>query len=239
MVRCPGQDQRNWKPGDIFEVKCSGCGGAIEFFKDEPKLQCKACGQTVSNPKIDLGCAKWCRQAEQCLGSDDGQPLTIMQERLIDEMKNVFGGDQKRIDHALAVLRYAEQIHAAEGGDPLVVKAAAILHDIGILQAEQKYGSSAAKYQEVEGPGIAKDIMQKHGMAGELIEHVGRIIGNHHSAKDIDTTEFRIVWDADWLVNFPNHCGELAGEKIRATIATVFKTDKGKEIAVELYGGKA
>ena len=60
MVRCPGQDQRFWKPDDIFEVQCSGCGRAVEFFKDEPKLKCPGCGQIVVNPKIDLGCARWC-----------------------------------------------------------------------------------------------------------------------------------------------------------------------------------
>ena len=95
------------------------------------------------------------------------------------------------------MLKYAEQIQAAEGGDPLVVKAAAILHDIGILQAEQKHGSSAGKYQEAEGPGIAKDILGKHDVAEGLIEHICKIIANHHSDKDIDTPEFRIVWDAD------------------------------------------
>jgi len=68
MLRCPGQDQRFWKPDDIFDVKCPGCGQTVEFFKDEPKLKCRECGQTVINPKIDLGCAQWCRYAEQCLG---------------------------------------------------------------------------------------------------------------------------------------------------------------------------
>jgi len=75
MVRCPGQDQRFWKPGDIFEVKCPGCGQAVEFFKDEPKLKCRECERIVLNPKINLGCAQWCKYAEQCLGiikkSDD------------------------------------------------------------------------------------------------------------------------------------------------------------------------
>jgi endogenous inhibitor of DNA gyrase (YacG/DUF329 family) len=61
MIRCPGQDQRFWKPGDIFEVKCPACGRAVEFFKDEPKLKCRNCGQEVANPKIDLGCAEWCQ----------------------------------------------------------------------------------------------------------------------------------------------------------------------------------
>jgi hypothetical protein len=38
-----------------------------------------------------------------------------MKEILIQKMKDVFGQDHKRIDHALAVLKFAEQIHAVEG----------------------------------------------------------------------------------------------------------------------------
>jgi len=76
MVRCPGQDQRYWKPEDIFEVFCPGCYSRMEFFKDEPSLKCRGCGRVVLNPKIDMGCAKWCKYAEHCLGiirKDDGQ----------------------------------------------------------------------------------------------------------------------------------------------------------------------
>jgi len=68
MLRCPGQDKRFWKPDDIFDVKCPGCGRTVEFFKDEPKQKCRKCGQMVVNPRIDLGCAEWCKYAEQCLG---------------------------------------------------------------------------------------------------------------------------------------------------------------------------
>jgi len=77
MFRCPGQDQRFWKPEDIFEVRCPGCGETVEFFKDEPKLKCQKCGRIVLNPKINLGCAEWCKYAEQCLGiikKSDDQP---------------------------------------------------------------------------------------------------------------------------------------------------------------------
>ena len=42
-----------------------------------------------------------------------------------------------------------------------VVRAAAVLHDIGIREAERKHGSSAGKYQEVEGPPIARRILEK------------------------------------------------------------------------------
>ena len=150
MVRCPGQDERFWKPQDIFEVKCPHCGGSIEFWKDEPKLKCRKCGQMVVNPKIDLGCAEWCQYAEQCLEVSVVENLRVIRDKLIDEMKKVFLGDEKRIDHALAVLNYAEQIQAAEGGDPLIVRAAAILHDIGIHEAERNTAARLANIRRLK-----------------------------------------------------------------------------------------
>jgi HD superfamily phosphodiesterase len=235
MFRCPGQDQRFWKPEDIFEVQCPGCGGAVEFFKDEPKLKCRKCKQMVVNPKIDLGCAEWCQYAEQCLGVNVVKNLKVMREKLIEEMKNVFGDDQKRIEHALAVLDYAERIQNVEGGDPLIVRAAAILHDIGIHEAESKYGSSAGKYQEIEGPPIVEEILKKYDISAEAVEHICRIIANHHSAKDIDTTEFRILWDADRLVNITTEFANASNEKLQEIIDKTFKTDEGRRIAAELF----
>ncbi len=235
MVRCPGQDQRFWKPEDIFEVQCPGCNKLVEFFKDEPKLKCRNCGQVVVNPKIDLGCAEWCQYAEQCLAVSVKNEANIMRDELIEEMKNIFSSDQERIDHALAVLNYAEQILFAEGGDPLVVKAAAILHDIGIHEAERKYSSSAGKYQEIEGPPIAREILSKYELDEAIIEHICKIIANHHSAKNIDTPEFKIIWDADWLVNIPTEFPEADKEKLQKLIDKIFKTNKGRQIAVELF----
>jgi putative nucleotidyltransferase with HDIG domain len=238
MVRCPGQDQRFWKPDDIFEVRCPGCGTAVEFFKDEPKLKCRTCGQVVVNPKIDLGCAEWCQYAEQCLGVSTTRSLTIVRDRLIDEMKRTFGQDRRRIEHALSVLDYAEQIQATEGGDPLVVKAAAILHDIGILEAGRKYGSSAGKYQEIEGPAIAKKILERCEVPAEAAEHICKIVANHHSAKGIDTLEFRIVWDADWLVNLEADLADADGQERQRVIDKTFKTRKGHELAVALFANR-
>lgn len=158
-----------------------------------------------------------------------------MKRKLIKSMKAVFGDDQKRIDHTLAVLKYAEQIYAAEGGDWDVIVAAAILHDIGIHQAELKYDSAAGKYQEIEGPSIAGGILVKYGMSSEKVEHVCRIIASHHSAKDIDTLEFRIIWDSDWLVNIPDECGKMSKDKLKGFIKKIFRTKKGKELAKERY----
>ena len=186
----------------------------------------------VTNPKIDLGCAEWCQYAQQCVGASAGNTAAL-RDKLIDEMKQVFGDDTKRIEHALAVLDYAEQLQQAEGGEPLVVKAAAILHDIGILAAECKHESAAGKFQEIEGPPIAERILKEYDVPADAIEHVCKIIANHHSAKDIDTLEFRIIWDADWLVNLPQEHAD--SEKLRGFIERIFKTKKGQQIATKLF----
>jgi len=77
MPRCPGQDQRFWKPEDIFEVKCLNCGQPIEFFRDEPKLKCRKCGQIILNPKINLSCTEWCKHAGRCQQDRDDKMIVI------------------------------------------------------------------------------------------------------------------------------------------------------------------
>ncbi|MBN1788648.1 MAG: HD domain-containing protein [Sedimentisphaerales bacterium] len=167
--------------------------------------------------------------------TDKSQNICV---KLIDEMKEVFGNDSRRIEHALTVLQYAEQISQKESGDILAVKAAAILHDIGIHEAERKYNSAAGQYQEIEGPPIARRILEKYDIDKPRIEHICRIIANHHSAKDIDTTEFRIIWDADWLVNLAESDSRFDKDKLTKIIDKTFKTDRGRQIARQVYIGK-
>jgi HD superfamily phosphodiesterase len=243
---CPGQDTRYWRPGDIFDVTCGGCGLTLEFFKDEATRKCPQCGTRIKNPHLALGCAQWCEHAQECLGFDpkavpaDHEPEMALVDKLIAGMKRVFGADRKRIDHAFAVLGRAREIIKQEKADPKVVMASALLHDIGIQEAERKHGSAAGVYRELEGPAIAKPILEEVGLDPESIEHVLKIIANHHTARDIDTPEFRILWDADWLVNIPEEFLEASPEQLQHRIDRLFKTQSGREKAYQIYlGGKA
>ncbi len=157
-----------------------------------------------------------------------------LKQTIINEMTDVFGDDTKRINHALKVLDYAQQIQLTEGGDEQVVIPAAILHDIGIHKAQEKYNSCAGKYQEIEGPPIARPILQRHNLPPEKIEHICKIIAHHHNGRDIDTIEFRIIWDADWLVNIPDEYPNANKNKLKQLIERVFKTQTGKKLAVLL-----
>jgi len=76
-------------------------------------------------PKIDFGCAQWCQYAEQCVGAvpdevkaSRGGSKDLLRERIAFEMKRYFGTDYKRVNHALKVARYTEQILKMEGGHP-------------------------------------------------------------------------------------------------------------------------
>ena len=239
ISRCPGQDKRFWRSEDVFEAPCPNCGGSIEFWKDEPRCRCRHCGRVAPNPKLDLGCAKWCKFAKDCLGVSISPGSDIsLQDALIQEMKRVFGDDTKRIDHAMEVLGYAQQILGEEGGDPLVVTAAAILHDIGIAEAQRKHGSAAGKYQEIEGPPIARAILQGLEVDADRVEHVCDIVGNHHTPGGVDTLEFRVIWDADQLANAADECTGKGPEQLKAFIERTYRTDAGRAMAAEMLLGE-
>jgi predicted RNA-binding Zn-ribbon protein involved in translation (DUF1610 family) len=237
MAKCPGQDTRYWRPEDISEVVCGACGYSVEMFKTDGVRRCPQCGVRVINPLVASGCAQWCSYAKECLGFD---PKSVsgaqsaqesVAERLIQAMKKEFGDDQKRISHALRVLDHAEHIMHHKKANPKIVIAAAILHDIGILESERKHGSSGAKYQELEGPPIARRILESLDFAEEEIEHICRIVGSHHSANDIDTLEFRIIWDADLIVNMSSKEVNIPPERLDDFIEKTLRTDAGKRLA--------
>jgi len=240
-MRCPGQDSRYWKPGAIFEVSCPKCGSPIEFFKDEPTRRCKNCGHKLINPKMDFGCASYCKFAEQCLGDLPPELLAqrkeLLKDRVAIEMKHYFKQDFKRIGHATKVARYAEQIVGEEKGDPAVVLSAAYLHDIGIHEAERKYGSTDGRYQEVEGPPIAREILTKLGAHPELIDEVCDIIGHHHHPRPEETTNFKVLYDADMIVNLEE--GDVPGardpEKLRELMEKAFLTETGRKLAKSIF----
>ncbi|HUT36962.1 MAG TPA: HD domain-containing protein [Planctomycetota bacterium] len=334
-IVCPGQDTRFWDKGDIFDVECAHCGYAIEFFRDDGSRRCPRCGRRVANPRLSLGCAQWCEQAEKCLGFDpkkvqlEEYAEESLADQLVEAVKTQFGADQKRLAHALRVLENAQGLLRHEavgspsknpreaatptilaareergGGDamesivdderqsvrpevaaslrvaaaagrlrrrgssampsaaspaspllapgplppatqptgilgqapsPRIVVAAALLHDIGIQEAERKHGSAAGRFQELEGPPIARRILEGLDFAEADIQHICRIVGSHHSGGDIDSPEFRIVWDADWLVNFPEQCAKMDVGCMREFIEKTLRTETGRALAIERF----
>ena len=236
-MKCPGQDSRYWKPTAIFEVECPECKGIVEFFKDDTTRRCPHCSHQFVNPHMDFGCAAYCKFAEQCIGNMPPELLAerdeLLKDRIAIEMKKYFKHDFKRIGHATRVARHAEKIGAKEGGDMAVIMAAAYLHDIGIHEAEKKHSSTAGKYQEAEGPPIARKILEKLGAADGLIEEVCDIIGHHHHPRPEETLNFKALYDADLIVNLEEKHKEkpISAEKAKQMIDNQIYTETAKTIA--------
>ena len=236
-MKCPGQDSRYWKPGAIFEAQCPECGAEVEFFKDDSARRCKKCGYRFLNPSMDFGCASYCKYAEQCIGnlSPDliAQKEDLLKDRVAIEMKRYFKQDFKRIGHATRVARYAEKIGKEEGGNLSVILAAAYLHDIGMIEAERKHKNIDAIYQEKEGPPIAKEILHNLGAREELVDEVCDIIGHHHHPRAKETTNFKVLYDADLITNMEEKQKEkpVDNEKLTEIIENSFLTETGRILA--------
>ena len=161
--------------------------------------------------------------------------LIRIKKTLIKELENYFGPDQKRINHAKEVLKYAEELIKKEQADPYVVMPAAILHDVGIKAAEEKYKSSAAKYQEELGPAIAGRILVDIGYEDENIYEICAIIAHHHTPGPNESANFKSLYDADWLVNLRDEVDTKDKAKLAMAIDKIFLTDSGRSMAKEIF----
>jgi len=110
MVKCPGQDMRYWKAEDIFDVVCSSCGNIIEFWKDEPMRICSSCQKEVRNPRIDLGCAKWCKFADECLGKGGNHLANPLIEDIKQKLLDLDGVRENIVRYAGLLSENMEQL---------------------------------------------------------------------------------------------------------------------------------
>ena len=75
-------------------------------------------------------------------------------------------GDPRRVQHFIKVYGYCRLLGLSEGLDTHtqnMLEATALLHDIGIHEAERRHGSSAGPYQEQEGPAVARPLLSAAG----------------------------------------------------------------------------
>lgn len=159
-----------------------------------------------------------------------------MINKILNLMIKYNSPDVRRINHAIKVYFFAVNIAEEEACDIdtfNTIVYAAILHDIGIHEAEKKYGSSAGKFQEIEGPSVAKELLKDIELQEEIKNRIFYLIGNHHTYDKIDGIDFQILVEADFLVNI--YEDEISRESIKSIKNKIFKTKKGIELLDTLY----
>lgn len=148
--------------------------------------------------------------------------------QLIQKMMVYDAGDAKRIAHFMKVFAYAQaigQLEVLPEGEQLTLESAAIVHDIGIRNSEAKYGSAAGHYQEVEGPPVARDMLTDLGFNTAVIDRVCWLVAHHHTYDDINAIDYRILVEADFLVNLEE--GNVSRQGLQKVRADMFRTAAG------------
>lgn len=162
----------------------------------------------------------------------------MLNEQLILKMTEFYKGDPKRIQHFIKVYEYAHMIGKLEGVDEKtgkILDIASILHDIGIRPSEEKYGCCDGKHQEQEGPAYAREMLKGFSeITAEETDRVCYLIAHHHTYTGVDGMDYRILLEADFLVNaFEDG---LAAENICTFRENVFRTKTGIELLNLMFG---
>lgn len=156
--------------------------------------------------------------------------------QIITAMIAYYAGDVRRINHFLKVYGFAKAIGEMEGLDEStqeIIEIAALTHDIGIKNSEEKYNSSAGNYQQIEGPPEAKKLLEGLDIESGVIDRVCWLIARHHTYTDIQGIDYQILVEADFLVNF--HEDNVSQDSIQSIRDKIFKTLSGKMILNAIY----
>ena len=151
------------------------------------------------------------------------------QAKLMEAMIHYDRGSAERIQHLVKVHDLAVTIGILEGLDErtlYILESAAILHDIGIKPSLEKYGSDMGKYQELEGPAEAERLLREiGGYDEEHIQRVKYLVGHHHTYENMDGVDYRILVEADFLVNL--YESQKKYDAILKAEKTIFRTKTG------------
>lgn len=149
--------------------------------------------------------------------------------QLITAMINYFQKDPKRINHFIKVHSYAKLICEMENIDSQtsqIIELVAIVHDIGIKNSEEKYGSSSGKYQQIEGPPEAEKMLNEIGIDHDIVNRICWLIAHHHTYDDIVDIDHQVLVEADFLVN--GYEESMTASAINSIKNKIFKTESGK-----------
>ena len=246
-MKCPGQDTQYWDKNAIFETECPECGHILEFFKDDATRLCRNCQKKIVNPKMDFGCASYCKFAEECLGSLPeefvGAREDLLKDRVAVEVKRYLKKDFRRIGHAVRMAGYAEKIGKKEKAKLPVVLCAAYLYNISKNIGDK---NAAQKPPEKDNSEIIRAIMEKLGAREELIQEIIHIIGSGSSLSEYslpgaslkeDSLEKRILHDAHILALIDAYNKEEDADKDSSFCAELERqllSSGGKELVKQL-----
>lgn len=226
-MKCPGQDMQYWTAEAIYEVDCPKCGKAVEFYKDDTTRSCNHCSHRFVNPRMDFGCAAYCKFAEQCIGTLPeefvGAQDNLLKDKVAVEMKRYYKTDFKRIGHLSRIARHAEKIGTQEGVNLAIVLCAAYLKDIE-RDAKENYTT-------------AEKILENLGAKEEIRKEVCALIEAYKTGQKEVSKEAESLADAASIALLEERNKEQAidEKQFEHFISEDITTEAGRMVAKSIF----
>ncbi len=153
----------------------------------------------------------------------------------IEKMIDFYNGNLHDINHFLKVWAFAKNIGEQEGLDAHTqetLELAAVVHDISCPLCREKYGDTNGKHQEMESPPLVEAFFAGEDCNAD-VERISWLVSHHHTYTDIDGMDFRILLEADFLVN-ADEIG-YAKSAIENAKNQFFRTDAGLRLLGKIY----
>lgn len=140
-------------------------------------------------------------------------------------------GHERRTQHILKVYALAKMFGEMENlssEEQVILRAAAILHDIAIKFCKEKYnGECTQDLQKIEAPKLVKKFLEDANYDTDYFERIINLVVKHHDYDDSKNDMLQLLMEADLIVN----CYESKPDEQKlSTYETVFKTDAGKKL---------
>jgi len=165
-----------------------------------------------------------------------------MEKRIKDlffAMTKYMSGDAGRIQHFTKVHSYSRFIGMQESLDEhtrFILECAALTHDIGIRNGEREFGRCDGKIQQEIGPAEAEKLLVDLGFQAADISRICYLIAHHHEYDNIVGIDYRILVEADFLVNLQE--GNCKLETCQEVYDNIFVTFSGKQLMKDLFSVK-
>lgn len=163
--------------------------------------------------------------------------MNIDIDKITRKMMEFDAGNPVRIQHFIKVHRFAQLIGRGERLDEhtqFILECAALVHDIGIGPSLEKYGHSNGELQEKEGPAYVRALLSEFDIPEEDVERICYLVAHHHIYNMIDSIDYQILVEADFLVNFYEE--EFKTDAIETTFSRIFKTQTGRDFCKTMFG---
>lgn len=156
--------------------------------------------------------------------------------QLKEAMIEYYRGDAKRIQHFIKVHSLAKligELEELDGKTLFVLESAALVHDIGIKPAEEKFKSCSGRLQEQEGEAPAREMLTLLNYDERDIDRICFLVAHHHTYDCIDSADYQILVEADFLVNL--YEDKVSDFGIQKAYSSIFKTPSGKAICKAMF----